>query len=145
MRIRVGGDRSITREPPLGWGRLFIAVFGGPIAWSLHLLASYFLVALFCATGWPGLGVGLAAATALAAAAAAGSGLVAWRAWREHVDGQPWDSALSDPHGRATGFLLVIGMIAAGLFLLIILLAGLPPIFLSGCGAGEPLAAGGVP
>jgi hypothetical protein len=145
MRTRAGESRFIAREPPFGWGRLFVAVFGGPISWSLHLLVSYFLVALFCSAGWPGLGVALAAATALAAAAAAGSGVVAWRAWRAHVDGQSWDAALSDPHGRATGFLLVIGMVAAGLFLLIILLAGLPPIFLSGCGAGQPLAAGGAP
>ncbi|HEY8470225.1 MAG TPA: hypothetical protein VIL18_11310 [Longimicrobiales bacterium] len=145
MRTRVGEGRFIAREPPFGWGRLFVAVFGGPIAWSLHLLVSYFLVALFCNTGWPGLGIALAGATVLAAAAAAGSGLVAWRAWREHVDGQPWDAALSDPRGWATGFLLVIGMVAAGLFLLIILLAGLPPIFLSECSAGEPLAVGGAP
>jgi len=141
MGARTGRVRGIGREPPVGWGRLFFAVFGAAIAWSLHLLVSYLIIAVFCNTGWPGLRAALVAATLLSAAGAAASGIVAYRTWRAHVDGQAWDAALHDPHGRATGFLLVMGMVAAGLFLLIILLGGLPPFLLPGCGPGVQVAA----
>jgi len=133
--------RDTGGEPRLGRGRLFFAVFGAAIAWSLHLLMSYLIIATFCNTGWPGLRVALVATTLLSAAGAAASGVVAYRTWRAHVGGQAWDAALRDPHGRATGFLLVMGMVAAGLFLLIILLGGLPPFLLPGCGPGVQVAA----
>src|SRR5690606_2864075 len=140
MGTRAGRARGIGGEPPVGRGRLFVAVFGGAIAWSLHLLVSYLIIAVFCNARWPGLRTALVAATLLSAAGAAASGAVAYRAWRRRVNGQAWDAALSDPHGRATGFLLVMGMVAAGLFLLIILLGGLPPFLLPGCGPGVQVA-----
>ena len=115
-------------------------MFGGAISWSLHLLVSYLIIAVFCNTGWPGRAA-LVAATLLSAAGAAASGVVAYRAWRTWVDGQAWDAALHDPRGRATGFLLVMGMVAAGLFLLSILLGGVPPFLLPGCGPGVQVAA----
>ncbi len=141
MGERTGKVRDIGIEPPIGRGRLFVAVFGAAIAWSLHLLVSYLLIAVFCNTGWPGLRAALVAATLLSAAGAAVSGVVAYRAWRRWVDGQAWDAALHDPRGRATGFLLVMGMVAAGLFLLSILLGGVPPFLLPGCGPGVQVAA----
>src|SRR5690606_12718610 len=140
MGERTGKVRDIGIEPPIGRGRLFVAVFGAAIAWSLHLLVSYLLIAVFCNTGWPGLRATFGAATVLSAAGAPVSGVVANLAWRPWVEGQGCDAALHDPRDRATGFLLVMVMVASGLFLLSVLLGGVPPFLLPGCGPGVQVA-----
>jgi hypothetical protein len=59
--------------------RRFFGVFGGPLAWTLHLLLSYAVVAVGCATRWNGTAVALVAITIACAATSAGAGVVAWR------------------------------------------------------------------
>ncbi|MDQ3951153.1 MAG: hypothetical protein M3282_12535 [Gemmatimonadota bacterium] len=120
----------------LGLGALLYGVLGGPIAWTLHLFVSYFLVALACTTGWWGANVGIALATVLLAAAAGASVVVSFRRWRQLGGDQRWDEALSDPRGRG-GFLWVLGMVLGAIFALAILFAGLPPLFVPTCGAGS--------
>ena len=39
---------------------MLVALASGGMVWILHLLASYFLVSLGCARGWPALGWTLA-------------------------------------------------------------------------------------
>ena len=36
--------------PDLGLGAVLYSVLGGPIAWTLHLFTSYFLIAVACST-----------------------------------------------------------------------------------------------
>jgi hypothetical protein len=59
--------------------RRLVGVFGGPVAWTLQLLASYAVVAAGCATRWNGTTAVLAAITIACAAASAGAGVIAWR------------------------------------------------------------------
>jgi hypothetical protein len=59
--------------------RRAFGVFGGPLAWTLHLLLSYAVVAAGCATRWNGTATALVAITIACAAASAGAGVVARR------------------------------------------------------------------
>ncbi len=73
--------------------RLFAAVFGGAIAWSLHLVLSYLVVGLACRPEEPLLPAGsevvttiLVALSVATAAAAGGAALMAVRIWRTDGD-----------------------------------------------------------
>jgi hypothetical protein len=54
--------------------RLF-GVFGGPVAWTLHLLASYAIVVMGCSTRGDDTALALVAITVGCAAASVGSGV----------------------------------------------------------------------
>lgn len=76
--------------------RLFAAVFGGAIAWSLHLVLSYLVVGLACRPEGPLLPAGggvttaiLLALSVVAAAAALGATIMALRIWRQARGGEP--------------------------------------------------------
>jgi hypothetical protein len=114
-------------------GATLFAVIGGAVAWTLHFVGSYALVAVGCVAGWPGLRISLAIGTAALAALAAWSTLAAWRGWRRVSPGQGWDSALSEPRGRVA-FLMLTGVILGGISLLAILLEGLGTLALPLCG-----------
>lgn len=73
--------------------RLFFAVFGGALAWSLHLVLSYLVVGLACRPTQPLLTPEDGPITAIllglsvvSAAGAIGAALLAARIWR-HADG----------------------------------------------------------
>lgn len=126
------GGRSVIGEHRIGLGRLTFASLGGAVAWTLDLTVGYFLVAVGCNTGWAGTDAALGVATAVFAAMAAASGWVAYREWRRLGRSTDWLSALDDPGGRTTLF-LIVGMGGAGIFLLLILLMLLPPFFVPTC------------
>jgi hypothetical protein len=133
-------SRSTTHVPspaegngPRGgvWG-LLLGMLGAPVAWVLHLLASYFLVALACTTGWSGLQPALIVTTIVFAVAAAGAGVLSYRRWREGSRAQAVLEALMAPGGTA-GFFWIMGIVLSGIFTLTILLAGMTPLFVSPC------------
>jgi hypothetical protein len=119
-------------------------LFGGAVAWTLHLFASYLVVALWCSTRWDGLGTAIALLTMLCAAAALASMVRAWQLWRRGQDalrsdaepGVPegWDSRLAE-RGARTAFLALVALCLDALFLYLIVLEGLPPIFAPVCHA----------
>ena len=129
---------SATREsvveggPKLGWPKLAFATFGAAIAWAVHFLLSYFLVALGCTTGWRGTDAAIGIATVVLAAVAAWSGWIAFRNWRPRR-GRGGGTGILDDAGGRRNFMLVIGILSAGLFGLLIVLEGLSPVFLSTC------------
>jgi hypothetical protein len=98
--------------------RLF-GVFGGPVAWSLQLLASYAAVTAGCATGWEGTGRALFAITVACAGAALGSAVVAWR-------------ELDEPEPTAQ-LLAAMGLGLALIFLGVIVLGGIAPAVVALC------------
>jgi hypothetical protein len=104
----------------------WIALTGSGVAWSAHLFAGYFLVALGCPRGWP-LGSMLAGATAVAAAAALGIGVGAARAWRRS------GPAPNDDH--VTRLLFGAAALLAGLFTLAIVVSASTALVLSPCRA----------
>jgi hypothetical protein len=100
-----------------------LAILGAALAWTLHLLASYAVVALACARGWRSAGPALAALTVVCVAAALGSGLLAWRRWR----------AESAAEAEARPALMLMGLLASPVFTLAILLGGIVPAVLPLC------------
>jgi hypothetical protein len=99
--------------------RRLYGVFGGPVAWALHLLASYAVVAAGCATGWNGTVPALVTVTLACAAASAGAAVVAWRDRRE-----------AESTAR---MLAAIGLGLALLFLGVIVLGGVVPAMVALC------------
>lgn len=117
---------------PKTGGFLFgFGLLGAPIAWLLHLSVSYFLVTLACTgdSGTPRWGI--LVATFGFAIVAASAGMVAYRGWRRLPSPAGSDGEPGASRGR---FLLVTGMLLAGLFVVLIVLAGLPPLFVPACG-----------
>lgn len=131
--MKQGSARGEFGASDMGILAVLTSVVGGPVAWSLHLFISYFLVTIGCTTGWGGTVPAILIVTILLAAAAFGSGVVAFRRWRQ-LDGAPqdWREALSEPRGRG-GLLWMVGILSAALFGVVILLAGLPPLFVPIC------------
>jgi hypothetical protein len=126
-------------------GSILVALFGGALAWTLHLLAAYLFVALWCASRWRGLGVAIAVLTVLCAAAAAASAVLAVRLWRrgqaarlsdvEPGVPQSWDARLGE-RGASVPFLAILALFLDAIFAYLILLEGLPAVLAAACPAG---------
>lgn len=125
-------ERSLVGEHDAPLSVLAVAFLGGPLSYVAHLGLSYFLVALGCTTGWAGTDTALALATLLLASSAGAAGWVAHRLWRRSTDGRGWLTAVGESGGRSA-LVAMLGMLGAGLFLFLILLAGLPPLFVPTC------------
>lgn len=109
--------------------RLFLAVFGGAIAWSLQLVLSYLVIGLACRSGQPLLPVDdglitaiLFAVSVATAAAAAGSAVLAVRIWRRG-DG--------DERGRRG--IAFVGLLLDLVFLATIVVGASAPFVLPAC------------
>jgi hypothetical protein len=112
--------------------QVFVSFLAPPLLWALHLVVSYFLVALDCTTAWNGGGIAIAIETALFAAVTLASGLMSWRAWKR-MQGEMMPGELLDPV-RIRGFLVFSGVLMAPPFALVIILAGMSPLFAPMCG-----------
>jgi hypothetical protein len=111
---------------------LLFGLLGAPTAWLLHLGASYVVVATGCTTGWSGTGSALVASTILFAALAALAGFTSLRVRR----GLRVAGGLLESIDRSRGlaaFFMLIGTLGAALFLLLILLNGISPLFVPTC------------
>jgi cytochrome c biogenesis factor len=104
---------------------------GAPIAWSLHLMSSYLLATVACSMGWAAIGPAFLMTTGFFALMSASAGLVAYREWQA-IRTTGASSEADSAHDR-TAFLMVVGMALATLFLLIVLLGGLIPLFVPYC------------
>lgn len=113
---QAGTDDAGTPRPAI----LLIALLGGGLAWSLHLLASYVLVAFACTTDWGGARVALALLSLAALGTTGASGWLAWK--RGHIaravdrpEDDAWDARMGERTARVS-FLMVMGLISAILF-----------------------------
>ena len=109
------GTRDDAATP--GLPTLLVALLGGATAWSLHLLASYTLLAYGCTSRWAGTRPALVAISIAALAATIGSGIVARRRWRmaREVDrptDDTWDARMGERSARVS-FLMVVGLTLA--------------------------------
>jgi hypothetical protein len=69
--------------------RLWCALLAGHIAWSLHLMVSYYLASVACVTGESGQQLVLRhAVTLIAALVLIGAAGLAWPAWRQAARGE---------------------------------------------------------
>lgn len=125
-------DHPAGVAPPSPAQMLF-ALLGGAVAWTLHFLGSYALVAIGCAAGWRGVRGSLALGTAALLLLAAWSTVAAWRGWRRVSGDQRWDAALGEPRGWSA-FLMLTGVLLGATVMLTILLEGLGSLLLPVCG-----------
>ncbi len=116
--------------------RLIVAVFGGAVAWSLHLVLSYLVVGLACRPSEPVLpaGGGLITAILLAlsiatAAATVGAAIIAARIWRDG-DGDDDGEAGRSRGRRGLGF---VGLLLNLVFLVTIVLGASAAFVLPTC------------
>jgi hypothetical protein len=108
----------------------------------VHLLLGYVLVTVSCSVSGIRADFGIVLLTAICAGMAIASGILAVRLWRESraqllVDrepggAEPWDARMGE-HGARSVFLAVVALFMAVLFTCLILLQGLPPLFVSTC------------
>ena len=132
---QAGTDNAAT--PSLA--PLLAALLGAPLAWTVHLPAAYALVAYACTTRWGGLRPALAALTVVALAAAIGSGLLARRRWvrARRVDrptDDHWDARMGERTARVS-FLMVTGLVMAGIFAVGIAYQAAPVLMMQPCPA----------
>ena len=136
--------RSAAADAP---GPILLSLLGAPVAWTVHLLVSYVVVALACATSWGGARVLIAVLTIAGVAAAVAAGVLALRLWRQgqaalRTDAEPgepgaWDDRMGERGARGV-FLAVVALFMAILFGYLIVLQGLPPILEPVCPATIP-------
>jgi hypothetical protein len=119
---------EVSGSTPFSTLALWFGVLGGALAWTVHLLLSYALVAPACVVdnAWllHAVTVGTLVPTALA-------GLVSYRAWQRHRA-----DARSGVRGEESGwrrFMALAGLVLSVLFGLAIVLEGLPVAILSPC------------
>jgi len=116
---------------------MFVAWLLAPVAWLVHLGASYLIVTLRCVDAWneSAVAITLIAVTLLLAAISLYVGLHSWR--RMRALGIPADPgiALSKDFGM-DGLSMAIGVITGGLFLLLIVMNGVTPFFVPTCATG---------
>lgn len=127
-----------TEQPPgvviAPLGRRLFAILGGAIAWTLHFLGSYAVIAIGCVAGWaPTARLVVAVGTVLFAGVAAWSTLIAWHEWRRVSGGQRWDEALNEPRGWYP-WLMLIGVLMGLTSILTIVLEGSGSLLLPACG-----------
>ncbi|MGH7638533.1 MAG: hypothetical protein ACREOK_12870 [Gemmatimonadaceae bacterium] len=110
---------------------LLVALLGGAAAWTFHLLGSYVLIAWACSSGVneTAARVALAGVSAVALIAAGVVAFIARRRWRiaREIDrplDDAWDARMGERTARAS-FLLVVGLVLAGVFAVGILYEGI--------------------
>jgi hypothetical protein len=114
-------------------GRTLFAVLGGAIAWALHFLGSYAVVAIGCVAGWSTMRPVVAAGTTAMAALGLWSTVVAGREWRRSSGDQRWDTALSEPRGWYS-WLMTVGVLMGITSAFTIVLEGFGTLMLPLCG-----------
>jgi hypothetical protein len=99
-----------------------VAVLGAPVAWTVHLLASYAVVGLACAAGASQADRPLGLVTVICLAAALASGLVAYRRWRGDA-----------PSGHGRRDIMLVGVLGTAVFTAAIVLQSVVPAFVPLC------------
>jgi hypothetical protein len=105
--------------------RAAFAMLVPPIAWALHLCVCYFVVTIGCETEWMGAGRAVAGATVVLGAITGWAGIVAWQNRSTARPGDEISANVQFMHG--------VGLAAAPVFLIAIVLAGVVPAFVSRC------------
>ena len=103
----------------LSWGGLF----AGPLAWAASTQVNYLLVSWQCTHEVP---IVPTLAVVLAIGALAG-GVLSWRAGGGETGSTP------KPEAKTDHFVATLGVLAAALFALVILMQGLAGLILDGC------------
>ena len=118
------------------------ALLGGGAAWAAQLVVGYVLTEIACHTDrLAGTTLGLGnvhalglALTVIAAVVAFGAASVAWAMAGGPIPSDPVDDVGAPEALGRRRFIAYVGVVMNGLFLLAIVMGGLPFVFLSACG-----------
>ena len=127
-----GQTEQATGTADTSAGRTLFAMLGGGVAWALHFLGSYAVVAIGCVAGWTATRLVVVAGTAALTAVALWSTVVAWREWRRSSGDQRWDTALSEPRGWYS-WLMTVGVLLGITSVFTIVLEGFGTLMLPLC------------
>jgi nicotinamide riboside transporter PnuC len=119
-------DVRHLREPR-GLAALWFGVLAGPLAWMLGLNAGYSLVRVACAKQNM---LYLHAVSLLTLLLALAGGWVAWREWKRTGREWPGEEPGAIPRSR---FMVALGLLASGLFSLVILAQWTASFFFNPC------------
>jgi hypothetical protein len=116
-------------------GSLLFGALGGAAAWAVQLVILDMTVELGCMGGWPResaygsatmLRIVVVVVTVIALLVTALAWFTAFTRWRAYRTGA------DDPPADRTAFLAISGVLADGLFFLLIALTGIAPLFFVG-------------
>jgi hypothetical protein len=118
-------------------------LLAGPILWSLHFIVGYLLVEAFCQAGWNfsvlglnGISFIVSALTVLALIGTALFAFKSYRSWRAFNPGRNMKDELRDSSRwfeEPAEFMYFSGFLLSVLFAVVILMVGLPALFLHPC------------
>jgi hypothetical protein len=122
---------------------VWIQLLAGPVLWSVHFLLSYLVVEAACQAGWNpgilgmnGLSLIVVGFTVLAVIGTLLFALQSYRGWRaKHTDRNLRDQ-FRESRGWFEGpidFMYFCGLLLSVLFAIVILMVGLPALFLQPC------------
>jgi hypothetical protein len=117
------------RSTGTGGRKLWFGVSGAAVAWFAHLNIVYILVPVVCAAG--GIVLMYIASLVLAVVALA-AGLVSLTNWRK-MSAEEQGNLIGEMEGSRVGFMYYAGLLAAGIFLLAIIMQTIPIFFLNPC------------
>lgn len=126
------------REPKEGWPSLWLGVLTGPIVYSLHFVAVYLLVETACKArlleytlfGLNGISFWVLVVTVVAALISAYSTFTSYREWRRTQRNGEQDAERNEAYQQ---LMASVGLGFSGFFTIVILLTGLPALFLVVC------------
>ena len=128
-------DATTQQESREGWPSLWFGMLTGPIVYSLHFIVVYLLVETACKAdllqftvlGINGVSFSVALLTLVAAGFTGYSTFVAYRDWRQT------HPARAGRHEGYASLMALAGLWLSGFFTVVIVLTGLPALFLVVC------------
>jgi hypothetical protein len=128
-------ETAAQAEQREGWPSLWFGVLTGPIIYSLHFVVVYLLVETACKAdllqfsvlGINGISFWVALLTLVAAGLTGYSTFVAYRDWRQS------HPASEGRHESYAALMALLGLALGGFFTGVIMLTGLPALFLVVC------------
>ncbi|HEX2168417.1 MAG TPA: hypothetical protein VHG09_14375 [Longimicrobiales bacterium] len=113
--------------------RVLIGLLAAPIAWTMHLLMSYAIIAVGCSFGWlTGTRVAIAALTVVLTLAALSSAWATLRDWPRPIRLIEW-AAHTEQDEPMHAFLRGLGLLATLVFVLSIVLGGFGSLMVPLC------------
>ena len=133
------GVVETARQKAAGYRGLLFGLLGSPIAWIVLHMFDYLWIETACRAGiltgalggLTGVGWVLLAATLLALAVSAVAGFISYRRWLSLRE--PGDAGDLEPVQARSAFLARSGFMISALFALLIILTGVPVVFMSPC------------
>jgi hypothetical protein len=143
--VLVSGDlmSEVVPGQEINSRQLWIQLLAGPVLWSVHFLVSYLIVEAACQAGWnftllgmSGLSFLVIVLTVLAVLGTVLFAFKSYRGWRNFHGDRRLQDQFREGGGWFEGpvdFMYFSGLLLSILFAIVILMVGLPALFLQPC------------